>query len=220
MPRRNRKSFLVIGLGRFGSSLAMELTRLGHEVLGIDRDMAIVEEFRDEIGEVMQMEASNPRAIIELAVGSFDTCIVATGSSLAESILITMHLRDMDAQRVVAKAVSEQHARVLEKVGADIVIFPERDMGRRIAHSLASSHLVDFFEIAPDVSVMEIAPPDSMLHKTLQELELRPRFGITVLGVKRDGQMDTNPLATTRILPGDDLLVMGQEAAVERLLGS
>jgi trk system potassium uptake protein TrkA len=220
MRRRSQKSFLVIGLGRFGSSLAMSLTRMGHEVLGVDNDEAIVDALRDEIAEVMLLDASNPRAIMELEVPQYDTCVVATGTSLAESILITMHLKEMGARRLVGKAVSDEHARILERIGADMVVFPEADMGERIAHTLSSKFIVDFFEVAPDVSVMEITAPAVFHHRTLTELSLRPRFGVTILGIRRGGQFAANPAADAAIEPGDELLVMGPDAAIEEMLGS
>jgi trk system potassium uptake protein TrkA len=220
MRRRPQKSFLVIGMGRFGASLAIELTRLGHEVMGVDTDMDVVERFKNVIHEVHQADGCNPRAIEELGVESYHACIVGRGEDLGESITITVNLRDLGAKRIIAKAVTEQHARILTSIGADQVVFPERESGERLAHTLASPRIADFFELAPNVSMIEVDPPAMSHHKSLMDLQLRRRFGITVIGVRRHDEFIANPGPDSVVEPGDRLIVIGGEIEIEEFLAS
>lgn len=209
---------MVIGMGRFGSSLAIALTNLGHEVLGVDVDMGVVEELRDIVHEVIQLDATNPRALREIGVPDYDACVVGRGEDLGDSISITMNLRDLGASYIIAKAVTERHARVLEKIGADQVVFPERDIGERLAHTLVSPRISDFWELAPNASVLEIEPPPNTHHKTLAELALRPTWGITVLGIRRGEEFMVSPGADSKVLPGDQMVVLGEESSIEDFL--
>ncbi len=161
MPKRRSRSYIVIGLGRFGSSLAVALSELGHEVLGVDTNMDVLEELKDDLHEVVQLDATNSRALADLGISDYDSCIVGRGEDLGDSISITMNLRELGAKHIIAKAVTERHARVLEMIGADQVIFPERDTGHRLAHTIGSPRVSEFFELSPNVSVLEVQPPTS-----------------------------------------------------------
>lgn len=220
MRRRDQRSFLVIGLGRFGRSLAIALTELGNEVMGVDVDMEVIEELKDLIDGVQMCDATNIRALAEVGVDAYDACIVGRGEELGESITITMNLFELGARWVIAKAATSQHARILEKLGVrpHDIVFPERDMGARLAHTLASPMISEFFQLAPNVSVMEVDSPDETHHHNLGELQLRPRLGITVLGIRRGQRFVTNPGADTVVEPGDKLVVFGEESRVEEFI--
>jgi len=218
MGKRRSRSYIVIGLGRFGSSLAVSLTELGHEVLGVDTNMDVLEELKEELHEVVQLDATNPRALADLGIADYDTCIVGRGEDLGDSISITMNLRDLGAKHIIAKAVTERHARVLEKIGADDVVFPERDMGHRLAHTIGTARVSEFFELSPHVSVLEVQPPPSTHHQTLIALALRPRLGITVIGIRRGEALIPGPSGDAVIEPGDRLVVLGEESAIEEWL--
>ena len=215
MAKRRSRSYIIIGLGRFGTSLAIALSDLGHEVLGVDIDMEVLEELKDRLHEVVQLDATNPRALSDLGISDYDACIVGRGEDLGDSISITMNLRDLGAKHIIAKAVTERHARVLEKIGADEVVFPERDMGQRLAHTIGSSRVSEFFELAPNVSVLEVQPPASAQHQTLIDLALRPKLGITVIGIRRGDTLLPGPSGEAVIQPGDRLVVLGEESAIE-----
>ncbi len=219
MRRRQRKQFLVIGLGRFGSSLAVGLARLGHDVIGVDTDMEQLEALKDELGEVQQLDATNVRALAEVAVPDCDVCVVGRGEDLGDSINITMNLRDLGARYIVAKAVTEQHARILKQLGADQVIFPERDTGERLAHTLASPMITEFFEVTPDAALYTIDAPVVTHNKSLGELQLRPIWGINVLGIYHAGRFNPSPGADTIIAADDRLVVFGSEKSIEEFLG-
>lgn len=215
MRRRAPREFLVIGLGRFGSHLARELVALGHEVYGVDVDEGLVNLFAEDLSTVETLDATNVRALQRLRVRDFDVCVVASSSSLGDAIQITMNLLELGARHIVGKASSVQHARILERLGVHEVVFPERDMGVRIAHTLASPRIAELFQLTPEVSVVEVAPPPLTYDKTLGELHLRRRFGITVVGIRTGDEINANPSAETLIRPGDLLVVLGDENAIE-----
>lgn len=220
MRRRQRKSFLVLGLGRFGASVARTLAALGYDVVGVDEELAVLDEVKDVLSDVVQLDATNTRALRDLGIPEFDACIVGKGEELGMSIGITMNLIELGARFVVAKAVTDQHARILERIGAHEVVFPERDMGARLAHTLVSPLISDFFELAPDVSIVEIEAPPSSHGHSLSELELRPRYGITVLGIRRNAEFLASPTAEMVIQPGDRLAILGEESRIEDYLGA
>jgi len=204
------RQFVVIGLGRFGSSVAQTLTQLGEEVLGIDVDEDRVQALSDDLLHVVVADATDPAVLESLGLRNFDVAVVSIGKRLQDSILITLALKEAGTPRVVARAVDDMHGRVLRKVGADRVFFPERDMGIRAAHSLVGSHIIDYFEFGSDYSIMEIAAPDKFTGRTLGELGIRAKYGITVLALKRGTEILTAPQAVD-VIEGDTVLVvMGQ----------
>jgi len=219
MPaKRLRKAFLVIGLGYFGRSVARSLVRLGHEVLGVDKDMAVLDELKDELTEVVQMDATQPQALAQLSIPDFDACIVGRGTDLAESITITMLLKDLGATYVIAKAMTDLQARILERIGADRIVFPERDSGERLAHSLVSPRILDFLELAPNYSLQEITAPPLMAGKTLGDLNLRREYGINVVVIKSGDHINPTPHGEDVIHAGDVLVIVGRDSDMERFL--
>lgn len=211
------RQFVVIGLGRFGSSVARALTQLGEEVLGIDADEDKVQALSDELLHVVVADATDPAVLDSLGLRNFDVAVVSIGRRLQDSILITLALKEAGIARVVARAVDDMHGRVLRKVGADRVFYPERDMGVRAAHSLVGSDIIDYIEFGSDYSIMEIAAPEKFVGRTLAELGIRAKYGITVLALKRGVDVLTAPTAADVIADDAVLVVMGRNADLRKL---
>ncbi|MBE0409878.1 MAG: TrkA family potassium uptake protein, partial [Anaerolineales bacterium] len=176
-----RRSFLVIGLGRFGTSLAEALVQKGHEVMGVDADPVVVQRLSTHLTHTVVMEAVTEETLLTLGIGNFDAVIVATGGNFESSILLTLMLKRLGARYVVANAHTEQQADVLNQVGADKVVQPEQDAGRRIAHQLITPNILDYLPLAAGMSVAEVPAPEFMVGKTLAELEMRRKYRISVL---------------------------------------
>ena len=211
MKKQVKRQVLVIGLGRFGCAIAQTLVQDGLQVMGIDRRMDLVEEMRDSLTQAVQADSMDRDAMMALGVGEFDTAFVTIGGDLKASCVTTMLLKELGVEHVVAKAADDFHGRMLEKLGADKILFPERDMGKRIAHNLVSGNLLEYIELSPDFSMAEILAEPDWAGKTLSELHLRDRMGINVVAV-RSGEK-TNPLPTsgTVIQEGDIMLVVAGE---------
>ena len=212
--KKQKQSFVVLGLGRFGSSVARSLCELGHEVLAVDRDEKLVEAIAPDVTQAVQANAVDEDALAELGVQNFDAAIVAIGTDIRASILATVLLKEAGVPKVLAKAVDDLHARVLYKVGADRVIFPERDMGQRVARSLVAPNILDLMALSDDDQIAELTLPTNWAGKTIVELNIRRNFGVSVLGIHRGGKFLTSPGAETMLMAGDVLLVMGKKEAL------
>ena len=213
------KQFIVLGLGRFGSAVATTLVELGHEVLGVDNDEERVDALKDKITQAVQADITEERVLKELGVKNFDAAIVSIATDLEASILVTMMLKEMGLKYIIAKAQSALHGKVLEKIGVDKIVFPERDMGRRIARSLIIPNIKDYIELEPDHSVIEIEALPEFVDKTLSELDLRNKYGINVLAIKRDNSFNISPWAKDVIKKGDFLIVIGETKKITELAG-
>lgn len=212
------KQFAVIGLGRFGSSLARALSRMGYEVLAIDTNEENVNDITDEITYAVQMDALEENALKSMGIRNFDAVIVAIGQDIQASILVTVMLKEMGVKKVIAKAQTELHGKVLEKVGADLVVFPERDMGERLAHNLiAADNIMDLINLSPDYSIIELKTPPEFIGKTLQETALRKEFGITVIAIRRGSEVIISPEAKQTIRENDILVAIGRNEKLKRL---
>lgn len=203
------KQFVVIGLGRFGSSIAKTLYSLGNEVLAIDPDEEIVQEISNNVTHAVQADATEESALRALGIRNFDVAVVTIGADVQSSVMVTLLVKELGVKYVVAKAVNELHAKLLYKIGADRVVFPERDMGVRVAHNLCSSNILDYIELSPDYSIMEVAAVDEWKGKTLKELNMRSKFGINVMAIKRENDINISPKADDIIKDGDILVVIG-----------
>lgn len=210
------KQFAVIGLGRFGSSVARTLTGLGYDVLGIDKREAIVNSLAHELPHVVTGDAADEDTLRSLGIRNFDVVIVAIGNDLQASVLVTLTLKEFGVSMVVAKASTEIHGKVLDRVGADRVIFPERDMGVRVAHSLISSDVLDFIQLSPDCGIIEVSANPGFSGKTLREIDLRAQHGLTVLAIRRDGKVHISPGGDDVIGPSDVLVLVGQTEDLAR----
>jgi trk system potassium uptake protein TrkA len=176
------KEFLVIGLGRFGGGLAETLVELGHEVLGVDSEPKLVQSYSGRLTHVVEADSTDIEALRQLGAADFGTAVVAIGTEIEASILTTAALTDLKIPRVVAKAISAPHGKILERVGADRVVFPEHDMGVRVGHSLAGK-MIDYFQLDPGFALVETTAPKEIVGKTLANAEVRRRYGITVVCV-------------------------------------
>lgn len=213
----DNKQYIVVGLGRFGSAIAETLCEAGEEVLGVDVNMDLVENMRDRITQAVQMDAMDREAMTALGVKDFDVAFVTMGSDIRASGTITLMLKELGVKRVIAKAQDDFHGRMLEKLGADKVLFPERDMGRRVAHNLVSGNIIDYLELSPDYSMAEVRPMREWIGKALKELNLRSRAGINVIAIKSGEDVDPMPRPETVIREQDMLLVVAREETLSRM---
>jgi len=211
------KNFVVIGLGRFGSAVAKTLYDLGYEVLAIDKDEGLVQDISQNVTHAIAADAVDEGVLKSLGVRNFQVAIVALGSDMQSSILVTLMLKEMGIENIIAKVQSEMHAKVLDKVGADRVVFPERDMGIRVANNLAISNILDCIEISPEYSVVEIVPPENWVGKTLAQLDIRKRKGINVIAIKHNDKVNISPGADEIISREDILVVVGNNAVINGL---
>lgn len=218
-----RKHFGVIGLGRFGSAMAMTLTELGHDVIGVDGDESRVQQLADVITHALQIDATDEKALRAAGIQDVDVAVVSIGENIESSLLVVMQLRDLGIGTIVAKAVTPLHGRILEKLGVSRVIFPEREMAIRIAHSLVLPNVIDYIELSRDFSIVEVPAPAAFVGRTLKQLELRPRLGLTLIAIKRQSDdssaVVTNiaPSADETILPGDILALLGGNEKLNQL---
>ena len=213
MARQNQ--FLVIGLGRFGGALARTLMDLGHEVLGVDADAKTVQDFAERLTHVVEADSTNPEAMAQIGAKEFRTAVVAIGTDVEASILTTSLLADLDIERIVAKAITQAHGRILERVGAHRVIFPERDMGIRVGHTM-TGRTIDYIQLDPGFALVEVTAPRELVGKTLAGAEVRRRYGITVVCIKPAGGSFTYATPETVVQEGDVLVVAGETPRAER----
>lgn len=209
--------FAVIGLGRFGSSVARTLYELGHNVLAVDKDEEALREVVDHVTHAVQVDSTDAEALRAVGITNLDAVVVAIGEDIQESILTTMLLKDLGVKKVVAKAVDEQQRKVLEKVGADLVIFPERDMGERVAHTLASPNVLEYIELSPEYTIEEVNVPARLEGRSLGDLDLRSKFGVNVLLIRRNSQLLISPATDVQLRTGDVLVVVGENKQLNRL---
>lgn len=218
MAKTRTESVLVIGLGRFGSSLARELGRRGTDVLALDRDLGVVQRLAGVIGRVVAVDTTDVDALREVGAAEFDRAVVAIGVDQQSSILTTALLSDLGISNIWAKALDHQHARILERVGAHHVFQPEHEMGERVAH-LISGRMLDYVELDRDWALVKAAPPAFLVGVPLGQSRLRAKHNVTVVSVKPEHTDDFKPAdATTVLRYGDQILVVGKVAAVERFV--
>ena len=206
-----KKEFAVIGLGRFGSSIIKELRELNVNVLAIDKDEAIINDYKNMVTEAVIGNTMDENVLKSVGITNFDHVIVAIGENIQASILTTLILKDLGVEKVTVKAQNDYHGRVLEKIGADAVIHPERDIGRLLAHRLVSTHTLDILEISDDHSIVEFKAIDDFTDKTLEQLDFRNEFGVSVLAIKRHEHIIVSPDANTKILEDDILILIASD---------
>jgi trk system potassium uptake protein TrkA len=206
---------LVVGLGRFGSSIAEALDRMGHEVLAVDRDPAIVQEWSGRLTHVIEADSTTEEALQQIGATDFSIAVVGIGTSIESSVLTTVTLSDLGIKQIWAKAITPAHGKILERIGATKVVYPERDAGERVAH-LVSGKLMDYIEFDDGFAIVKMAPPQETRGFTLAESQVRAKYGVTVVGVKSPNQDFTYAVPTTKISPHDLLIVSGQTRLIER----
>ncbi|GAB6099169.1 TrkA family potassium uptake protein [Halanaerocella petrolearia] len=211
------KQFIVVGLGRFGASVATTLANKEHDVLAIDIDEDKVQEISNEVTHAVQADATSEEALNTLGVDEFDIAIVGIGSNIHANILATLVLKELGVPHVVVKAQDNLHGKLLSKVGADKVVYPERDMGVRVANNLVSANVLDYIELAPNYSIAELIASEQLSGESLKDLDLRSKFGVNVLAIKSNDDINLSPEATDKVNSGDVLVVMGQEDSLKQL---
>jgi len=205
-----KKQFAVIGMGRFGSSVAKTLYDMGFEVLAIDRDEHRTQEVVHMVTHAVTADCTDEEALKALGIRNFDVVVVAIGQDIQASILTTLILKEMGIKTLIVKAQNELQGKVLKKIGADKVIFPERDMGQRVAHHLISPNIVDYIELSEDYGILEVKAGPERAGKNLRQLDIRAKYGCNVMAIKRGDRMNIAPRADDMLSENDILVVVGR----------
>ena len=211
------KSYMVIGLGRFGTEVARQLCSLGCEVLAVDSQSELVQQISGDVTHAVVADARDKGVLKALGAKEFDCAVVAIGGSLADSVLATMNVKELGVPKVVCKAHDETHRQVLLKLGADQVVIPEQENAGRLARSLSSHNVLDYIELSDDYGIIEVPAPKSWVGKTLKELNVRAKLGLNILAIKCEGQINVSPAADYAISQQDILVVLGDTEALERV---
>lgn len=212
-----KKQFLVLGMGSFGASVAVTLQKLGCDVVAVDHDMERIDDIADKVTYAMQADIGDPDLLSSLGSKNFDGIVVASSENLECSILATLAAKEMGIPYILCKANNERYAQVLRKVGADAIVFPEEEMGRKIAKHLLSANLADWIELSPDYSIVETAVPKRWIGKTLKELDVRRTYGVNVVGIKEGERVEITPDPDLPLKEGIILMLIGANEALERI---
>ncbi|MFC4712592.1 potassium channel family protein [Planococcus dechangensis] len=211
-----KKEFVVIGLGRFGGSIVRELIEQGADVMAIDKDHERVDEFASIATQAVVADTTDESVLKSLGVRNFEHVIVAIGENIQASILTTLMLKEIGVKKITVKAQNDYHAKVLNKIGADKVVHPERDMGIRIAHNILSNNVLDYLELSDEHSIMEIKANEKLAGYTLIELDIRAKYGINIVAIKRGDDIIVSPQADMDIEREDILIIIGSDADINR----
>jgi len=216
---KNDASFAVLGLGKFGFYLVKQLFKDGFDVLAVDVDKEVVQAIKDYSTQAIIADATNKDTLLSIGVKEVDTAIVSLGTRMDHSILATLHLKEIGVRNIVVKAITEDHRRILSMIGASEVIFPEQDMARKLAHSLASPNLLDYLPLAEGVSIMELVPHKSFIGKSIKEIQLRNKFGVQLIAIKELVPENINliPSPDAVIKESDILVLMGWDESLQKL---
>ncbi len=211
------KSCVVIGLGRFGKEVATALCAQGCEVLAVDSDGDLVNHLADDVTHAVVADAQDKDVLRALGVAEMDCAVVAIGSDLAASVLVTMNLKELGVPQVICKAHDATHRRVLEKLGADRVLIPEQEQGARLARSLACPNVLDYIELSQEYGIIEVPAPGSWLGKSLRQLNVRAKLGLNVLAIRRQGNINVSPDADAAIGAEDVIVVLGDSQSLKKV---
>ena len=211
------KSYVVIGLGRFGTEVARRLYELGCEVLAVDNSADLVQQLSGEVTQAVIADAQDKEVLRALGVKNFDCGIVAIGGSLNDSVLATMNLKELGVPHVVCKAHDETHKKVLLKIGADQVVIPEQENAFRLARSLSSFNVLEYIELSKDYGIIDVPAPASWVGKTLRELNVRAKVGVNILAIKNNGAINISPSPDAPIQKADVLVVLGDTLALKAM---
>lgn len=212
-----KKQFVVLGLGSFGASVAVTLQQLGCDVVAVDQDMERIEDVADKVTYAMQADIGNPELFQSLGAKSFDGIVIASSENLEGSIMATLAAKEAGIPYILCKAHNKRYAQVLRKVGADAVVFPEKEMGKRIANNLVSANLADWIALSPDYSVVEAAIPKKWIGKTLKELDVRKSYEVNVVGIKEGERVEITPDPDMPLREGMILMLVGANEALKRI---
>lgn len=211
------KSYIVIGLGRFGSGVARELCRHGCEVLAMDVSSDLVNQIANDVTHAVVGDGGDREVLRALGAADFDCGIVAIGDNLAASVLVTMNLKELGIRKVICKAHDATHCRVLEKLGADQIVIPELEQASRLARSLSSPNVLDYIELSDEYGIIETPVPASWNGKSLKELNVRAKLGINILAIRRNGTFNVSPGADFAFTEGDVMVVLGDNKALKKV---
>ncbi|MBL4938165.1 TrkA family potassium uptake protein [Clostridium sp. YIM B02515] len=211
-----KKQFVVIGLGNFGSSVARTLYSLGNEVLAVDSEEAAVREIADYVTHAAQVDTSDEKSLKELGISNFDVAVIGIGSDIQASIMATLIVKELGVKYIISKAHDERHAKLLYKIGADRVVFVERDMGVRVAHNIFASNILDYIELSPDYNIAEIAAPEEWYGKTLKEIDVRLNYGLSVIAIKKNHDVNIAPKADDIIREQDVVIAIGDNKELNK----
>ncbi len=213
------KSFIVIGMGRFGSSVARELCDLGNQVLAVDLNRDKVQDVADSVTRAVIGDARDPAVLHSLGIKEYDCAVVAIGSDVGNSALVTMRLIEAGVPQVVCKARSHVHKRLLEKLGANRVIFPEYEMGIKLAQGLDYANIIDYIELSPDYGIVEIDLPGGWAGKSIRDLNVRAKYQVNVIAIRRGQEVDISPSADSVFRKEDRILVLGEMKNISAVCG-
>ena len=211
-----KRQYAVIGMGRFGTSVALTLVKAGQEVLVVDSDEERIQKVAEFFTHAVVLDTTDEASLSAVGIRNFDMVVVAIGHDVQASVLTTLLLKEMGVKHIVAKAASVLHGKMLDKVGADQVVFPERDMGQRIAHNLMSTNIIDYFEVAPDLGIIEVDVRGDLVGKSLFDSHLREKYGITVIAIRRNGKIALSPSPSEKLVESDRLILVGDNVGIQR----
>lgn len=213
------KRFAVLGLGKFGFYLARKLYEQGHEVIAVDVDKEVVQDIKDYSTQAIIADATNKDTLLSLGIEEVDTAIVSLGTRMDHSILVTLHLKEIGLKEIVVKAITEDHRKILEIIGATQVVFPEKDMAERLALSVSSRNILDHLELSPGFSIMELVPSPSFIGKTIKDLQLRNIYGVQIIAIKEliPERMNLVPAPDCVIKESDIMVVMGKDEDLKKV---
>jgi trk system potassium uptake protein TrkA len=210
-----KSQFAVIGLGRFGSSVAKELEELGHEVLGIDKNEDVVLQMSEHLTHTVVADTNDEEMLRSIGIRDFDCVVVAIGDDIQASILTTLLLKELGVRKVVAKALSALHGKVLDKLGVDRIIYPERDMGARVANQLVSPNLLDYIELSEEYTIVELKATRKISGLSLKELDTRARFGCSIVAINKKDEVIIAPTAEDIVKEGNVMVVIGTNQEID-----
>ncbi len=208
--------FFVAGLGRFGVSVATTLEKMGYDVMAMDSDEEVVQDLSDTLGYVVCADCSDEKSLTAIGAGNADIAVVSVGD-LSASLMTTLLLKDLGVKKIVVKALNEIHGKMLQKIGADKIIYSEKEMGVRVAHNLISPGIVDYIEMENNITILSIHVPKDWVGKTLISSDVRRKYNITVVAIKRDGDMFVNPRPDMQMEANDMLVILGDTESVKRV---
>ncbi|MEA5049357.1 MAG: TrkA family potassium uptake protein [Eubacteriales bacterium] len=213
------KSFLIIGLGRFGQSTARMLTMLGHEVLAVDKRADRVSAIKESVMHAVQADTTDERAVAQLGIRNFDCVVICIGDDIRASVLATVLCREMGAKKIVAKAQDDLHQKLLIKTGADRVVQPEHDGGIRLARSLVAEGVLDSLDLSEEYSINEVEIPRDWVGRSLAQIDVRNRYGVSVIAIRREGHVSVNIDPSDPFLKNDSIYLLGDDKSLERISG-
>lgn len=211
------KQFIILGAGRFGSSVATKLVELGAEVMIVDKSESVIQQIADKVTYAVAADVTAEGSLNALGIRNFDTAVVTIGDDIQASILVTITLKELGVNHIVAKAQNALHAKVLYKIGADRVVFPEREMGLKVAKNLMASNVIDFIELSADYSIVEISPLQDWIDKSIREVNVRGNYGLNIIALKKGAEMKINLSADYMIERGDIMVVIGNNEDLKEI---